>query len=538
MPVEVSYPGVYIEELSSATQGIAPVATGITAFVGRTLWGPVERASDIFNFGDLQRLFGGLAVDYPLSYAVQQFFENGGSQAQICRLFEHGVQGDGYARLSLATAEARLGLVAANPGAWGNRLSASVDTDGITAQTMAPFTQYGLGESDLFNLTLSLTDAEGRIVASERYLNLAVADRAGTAPFPNRIDRVLENQSNLARVDMLPEAAPITQSVVSDGNGDNGTALSPTTMIGNRQARTGLYSLDNSDLFNLLCLPPDRRIHAGGDVSGQDLDPAVRQAAASYCAERRAIFIVDPPADWQAKVAAGQIAAIDPASLGISGTSASGSPIARNAAVYFPRIIAEDMLDKGRPAVFAPCGAVAGIIAATDMARGIWKAPAGQSAGIAGIVGLETDLDDAANGVLNPLGINCLRNFSTYGPVVWGARTLQGADALADDYKYLPVRRLVLFIEETVSRGTRWTAFEANNEALWSSLRLQISSFLADLQRQGAFYSYTITCDATTTTQVDIDQGVVNILVLIAPAKPAEFIVIQIQQSTQMPAAE
>lgn len=532
MPVEVNYPGFTIDEVSSTGHSITPVATSITAFVGRTLTGPIEQPTDIFNFGDFQRLFGGLAGDYPLGYAVAQFFDNGGAQAQICRLFEAGVGGDGYARLSLITTGAPLGLVAASPGLWGKRLGASVDSNGITAQTAALFAQYGLGAADLFNLTLSLTDTKGRIVASERYLNLAVADRSGSAPFPNRIDRVLEAQSNLARVESASVVAPLTQSVVSDGGADEGTALSPATMIGDREARTGLYALDKSALFNLLCIPPDSRIRPGNGTPGQDLDRAVRQAAARYCAERRAIFLVDPLADWQVKAAAGQIAAIDPASLGIGGSSASGSPIARNAAVYFPRIIVEDMLDKGRPAVFAPCGAVAGIIAATDMARGIWKAPAGQNAGIAGIFGLESVLDDTDNGILNPLGINCLRNFPIIGPVVWGARTVQGADVLADDYKYLSVRRLVLFIEESLYGGTQWAAFEANDELLWSSLRLEISSFLGDLGRQGAFYSYTVTCDASTTTPNDIDQGVVNIIVQIAPEQPADFIVIEIQQST------
>lgn len=175
---------------------------------------------------------------------------------------------------------------------------------------------------------------------------------------------------------------------------------------------------------------------------------------------------------------------------------------------------------------------MAGIIAATDTARGVWKTPAGQQAGIAGIIGPETKLSDTGNGQLGPLGINCLRSFPVIGPVIWGARTLQGADTLADDYKYLPVRRLILFIEESLWRATQWAAFEANAEPLWSSLRLQISAFLAGLARQGAFYSYAVTCDATTTTQVDVDEGVVNILVQIAPEKPVEFLIIQIQQRT------
>lgn len=203
---------------------------------------------------------------------------------------------------------------------------------------------------------------------------------------------------------------------------------------------------------------------------------------------------------------------------------------AKNAAVYFPRIWREDILMKSQPALFAPSGAIAGVIASTDVARGVWKAPAGAEAGIAGVQKLELALDDDENGQLNSLGINCLRSFPVTGPVVWGARTLRGADALEDDYRYIPVRRLTLFIESSLLAGTQWAVFEPNDEALWSALRLQAGSFLAELSRQGAFHDYTVRCDATTTTQGDIDRGIVNILVQIAPAKPAEFVVIWIQQ--------
>jgi phage tail sheath protein FI len=164
------------------------------------------------------------------------------------------------------------------------------------------------------------------------------------------------------------------------------------------------------------------------------------------------------------------------------------------------------------------------------MTRGVWKAPAGITAGIGGIDGLELDINDAQNGQLNPVGINCLRNFPVVGPVVWGARTLRGADVLSDDYKYIPVRRLTLYIEESLYRGTKFAVFEPNDEALWSQLRLSIGAFMDGLYRQGAFYGYTVACDRTTTTQADIDRGVVNVVVGFAPEKPAEFIVLQIQQ--------
>jgi phage tail sheath protein FI len=166
----------------------------------------------------------------------------------------------------------------------------------------------------------------------------------------------------------------------------------------------------------------------------------------------------------------------------------------------------------------------------------VWKAPAGLDAGLNGIQGLSVSLTDAENGQLNPLGINCLRTFPAAGSVVWGSRTLRGADQLADEYKYVPVRRLALFIEESLYRGTKWVVFEPNDEPLWAQIRLNVGAFMQNLFRQGAFQgqtpreAYFVRCDKTTTTQNDINQGVVNILVGFAPLKPAEFVIISLQQ--------
>jgi phage tail sheath protein FI len=166
----------------------------------------------------------------------------------------------------------------------------------------------------------------------------------------------------------------------------------------------------------------------------------------------------------------------------------------------------------------------------------VWKAPAGLDAGITGIQSLDVSLTDAENGMLNPLGVNCLRTFVPGGTVVWGARTRRGADQLADEYKYLSVRRLALFIEESLYRGTQWVVFEENAAPLWAQIRLNLTAFMQTLFRQGAFQgsspreAYFVRCDGDTTTQDDINRGVVNIVVGFAPLKPAEFVVIQIQQ--------
>jgi hypothetical protein len=251
----------------------------------------------------------------------------------------------------------------------------------------------------------------------------------------------------------------------------------------------------------------------------------------SYCVGRRAMLLVDSPVAWGANpVTAAQTAATDLPSLGLTGNDA------RNAALYFPRVVESDPELDGQLDTFVPCGIIAGCMARTDTQRGVWKAPAGLDASVNGTAALQVNLTDPENGLLNPLGINCLRTFATAGRVVWGARTLRGADQLADEYKYVPVRRTALFLEESLYRGTQWVVFEPNDEPLWAQIRLNIGSFMQGLFRQGAFQgttpkeAYLVKCDSETTTQADIDSGVVNILVAFAPLKPAEFVVIQIQQ--------
>jgi phage tail sheath protein FI len=243
------------------------------------------------------------------------------------------------------------------------------------------------------------------------------------------------------------------------------------------------------------------------------------------------MLIVDPPFAWGAAAqGAANTAAAGLSSLKLTGTGA------RNATLYFPRVRQADPKLEGQEDIFVPSGIVAGVMARTDAQRGVWKAPAGLDAALSGVRGLQVKLTDDENGQLNQLGINCLRTFPVAGSVVWGARTLRGADQLADEYKYVSVRRTALFIEESLYRGTQWVVFEPNDEPLWAQIRLNIGAFMHNLFRQGAFQgttpqdAYFVKCDKETTTQNDIDRGIVNILVGFAPLKPAEFVVIKIQQ--------
>jgi hypothetical protein len=267
--------------------------------------------------------------------------------------------------------------------------------------------------------------------------------------------------------------------------------------------------LDQIDLFNLLCVP--------GECVTSTLS-----TLEAYCETRRAFLIADsgPLITDYTKLKTG------PEISGASG----------NAAFYFPWVQAPDQLNGNIPRNYPPCGFVAGLYAATDASRGVWKAPAGTSVALVGATGVAVPLNDSQNGQLNPVGVNCIRNFSAFGTVIWGARTTQGNDEIGSQWKYVPIRRLALFLEESLYRGTQWVVFEPNDEPLWAQIRLNVGAFMQTLFRQGAFQgaspqqAYFVKCDGETTTSTDQNNGIVNILVGFAPLKPAEFVIIQIQQ--------
>jgi phage tail sheath protein FI len=308
----------------------------------------------------------------------------------------------------------------------------------------------------------------------------------------------------------------------ADGSDEN-TPLDESAYLGDANLRTGIHALEIVDIFNLLCIPPDSQ---NGDTS-----PAVYQGAMQFCADHRAMLIVDSPAAWSAN----RDTATAKASAGLPDLGLTGVA-ARNAALYFPRVRQPNPVQAGQIDTLAPCGIIAGIMARTDVQRGVWKAPTGVEASITGVVDLDVELTDQESGMLNPLGINVLRHFPVYGNVVWGARTLRGADQFADEYKYVPVRRLALYIEESIYRGTQWVVSEPNGEPLWAQVRLNVGAFMQNLFRQGAFQgrtpkeAYFVKCDMETTTQNDIDAGRINFMIGFAPLKPAEFVIIRVQQ--------
>src|SRR5258708_4919268 len=487
MPIQPTYPGVYIEELPSGVHTITGVATSITAFVGSAPRGPVNSPITVTSYAEFERTFGSLSLSSTLGYAVQDFYMNGGSTAIIVRLFSPDTDKKGNPITRTKLSVAGLTLEAASEGAWGNHLVVTIDHN-VTPDHLDPNGKpdgtYDPNATEVFNLTAKeiVGSQTARI---EVFPNLTIADG------PRRIDKVLTAGSQLVNWDSdqpLPSANAVTaaaaamqpiiplqnallqaqkgkdpnaikaaQQALKQGlttlnqqtittNATDGQALGAldfTPQPDGRANKQGIYALEKADLFNILCIPPY--------LSMTDVDTSLLADCASYCAERRAMLLVDAPSDWISTSAA--VMGVQDITLTI------GSELGKNAAIFFPRLLKANILHDNQIETFVSSGAVAGIFARTDAERGVWKAPAGTEASIAGIAGLSVPLTDVENGELTPLGINCIPIFPATGGVVWGARTLQGDDGLASEWKYIPVRRTALFIEESLYRGLQWVVF-------------------------------------------------------------------------------
>ena len=435
-------------------------------------------------------------------------------------------------------------LTASSPGEWGNTYGVYWDKKNINNDVALRFADYGIsGTDDFWNVNVVETNNGPK--ASWPTVETIGPIYIGPLDAPCRIDHVLETQSGYLRAfaplmstpasALLQDPTQIKTPGTVDGievlrgmltAGHDGDTITADIVLGSETGRTGMYSFDSADLFNIMVIPPDTML--GGDTDMK----VIYGAAAKYCSDHRAILIADPLDAWAYKAQRSQFDQIQPADFDIDGIVQR-----RSIFTYFPRIKKSDPLRGNREAIFSASGMIAGIFAATDARRGVWKAPAGVEAGLNGVTSLEYKLTDTQNGQLNQVGINVLRDFPVIGKVVWGSRTLAGADALSDDYKYLPERRLTDYIEESLLRATKFAVFEPNAEPLWATMRLSIGAFMSDLARQGAFYDYYVRCDATTTTSNDINLGKCNVIIAFAPVKPAKFIILTIQQLALKPAA-
>jgi uncharacterized protein len=382
----------------------------------------------------------------------------------------------------------------------------AINTAGLGASLQASESgaDGGTGTGSLKLTAVAVGASSSVVIAGGAFGSLAAAIHMGLANGGREIPGSAEHR---------PQVVDKVALATSGADGQRGDA---GKLVGSDSGKTGIYALRDVDLFNILSIPETR------DLPETDSMGVLIPAAVALCEERRAFYIIDPP--------------VGRTYDDIVAWVQTFSPRSRNAATYFPAVRIVDPLDAFRPRAMAPSGTLAGVYARTDATRGVWKAPAGTDATLNGVLDLAAIVTDRENGTLNPQAVNALRSFPAYGRVAWGARTLKGSDDQADEYKYIPIRRLALFLEESLYRGTQWVVFEPNDEPLWAQIRLNVGAFMNGLFRQGAFQgvtpqeAYFVKCDKETTTQADRNLGIVNIVVGFAPLKPAEFVVISIQQ--------
>lgn len=491
MPEKKTYPGVYIQEESSGVRAISGVNTSVCAFVGKAKRGPVNKAVHVLSFSDFERRFGGLSNDSEMSYAVRQFFFNGGTNALVVRLVKS------YSTSNITLKDETdawdvLLITALDDGAAGNSIRITIDCSGVDEKS--------------FNMTIEfVVNGERGYGVTEKFDNINML-----ADHPRSITRIVNGISQLVTCEVLNDTRPKSCSAyLADGSEIGYTDEEAGSIyIGSRTNGEGMYALDKADPFNLLCLP---------GIS----DGNILRHAAAYCKERRAFMIADLPESVQ-----------KPADV-INLMAGNTFPRTDHGAVYYPWLKVAD--NNGLLRSCAPGGTIAGLYARTDANSGVWKAPAGTGAKLLNVRELNYRISDSENAKLNAVGVNCLRAFPD-GIVAWGARTLNGADGIGSEYKYIPVRRLALYLEESLFRGLSWAVFEPNDEPLWSQIRSIAGTFMHKLFLQGAFRgntprdAYFVKCALETTTQNDINEGIVNIQVGFAPLKPAEFVIINIQQ--------
>lgn len=505
------HPGVYIEELPSGSRPIEGVGTSTACFIGYVERGPVAEPVLINSFDDYQRIFGGLRENTSsnrgdeMGHAVSAFFLNGGTTAYLVRAVAAGSTdtSTGAVRDTADTSDL-LTIDAANPGTWA-------------AGLVVRFTPRTIGSTTTFTVAVGTLDGT-EFVPQERF-----ADLVPEPDTPTNMVSVINASSTLIRL-TLPsggaaalrtrlEADPLVSATL--GGGDNGDR---PELDDYNAILTPLLKVRD---ISILLLP--------GIYWGDSTNEAILSAAIAHCETiRNRMLIVDP----------------QPGDEFTSESDVNGLdlPTSTYTVMYYPWVrIANPFYNPdsnpaaARTLLVSPAAMVAGLWAKTDSRRGVWKAPAGIEFPLLGAASLEFVVEDPEQDFLNPAGVNAIRRLPGFGPVVWGTRTR--STRANPEWRYVPVRRTAIFIEESIYNGIQWAVFEPNDHRLWSSLRANIESFMNGLFRVGAFQgekatdAYFVRCGlGQTMTQDDIDRGQVIVLVGFAPLKPAEFVIVRIQQ--------
>lgn len=496
-------PGVYVEEVTGS-RPIEGVGTAVAAFVGFAAQGPFNTPTLVTNWTQYSQIFGEFAPDCYLGHAVYGYFMQGGGAAYIVR-----IGGDRASEGALPTAPAP----AATLGAYKvvARALPEGTPDDIAVEVTGP--PEGAGE-DRFNLIVkrggqvvetfeSLTTKRGKdnvvTVVRERSKLITIEEEAPTG----QLTRPAGGEVVLTAAP-APAAAPAT--------------VSADEYVGDAAERTGFGGLTAIDEVTMVAAPDLMGAYQRGAIDLESVK-AVQAAMIAHCelmGDRMAIL--DPPPG------------LSPQQVKEWRTDQAGYD-SKYATLYYPWIKVPDPLT-GTNRFMPPSGHVAGVWARSDNARGVHKAPANEP--IRGAVALETQLTRAEQELLNPLGINCIRAFPGRGILVWGARTLSSDPA----WKYLNVRRLFNYLEESILNGTQWVVFEPNDEMLWARIRRTISAFLVNEWRRGALFGLTpdeaffVKCDRETNSAESIDAGQVICRIGVAPVKPAEFVIFQLAQTS------
>jgi uncharacterized protein len=490
--------GIHVQEEAGSGQSIAEASTAVTAFVGRCLRGPVNRAVTISGFDEFQRIFGGLWQPSTLSYAVEQYFENGGRTATIVRV----ANGARCCTIRLPAAGEALVLEALAPGTR-EFLRAAVDYDGI-----------GDNEEDSFNLVIQRVRTPG----SEHIEDQEIYRRVSIEPDAPRSIAAMLAESALARVTgelprLRPDPTPrhdprgIAGYVLSGTDADDGAPLTDYDIIGSAAQGTGLFALDAAGSFNLLCIPPLAR---NVDVGASTLLVANR-----FCRDRRAILFVDPPLAWDSAVKA--LAEMRHWPLPSD-----------SACMFFPRLLGYDKL-RGRFEAFAPSGAIAGTLSRASEHWPVWTAACSEEAMVRPGLRPACPVDDGQRTRLAAIGVNTVQAVRRPGRDGAKACTLAGPGAIAADWRSLSAKRLALLVVNSIERGTRWVVFEPSEPAVWRRATAQLREFMTALEERGAFGEreagdrWFVICDERVNRDRHREQGIVNIMFGIPAQRPGGF---------------
>lgn len=506
MPTYLS-PGVYIEEAEAGSRPIEGVGTAVAAFVGLAERGPVNEPTLVSNWSQFTTIFGEFVADAYLAHAVYGYFMNGGGNCYVVRIGANGAQAgsaDGRAKELPAGPQAVLG---------GYRVTA-LDSGGKTP-----------------DITVEVTDATGedppadsfRLVVKARGRQAEEYDRLTTAKNDKQnVVTVVNAQSKTVRIEAettsgaLERPAKGSAKLVAPPPPSGELELSPQDYVGDVSERTGFGGLEAVDEITMVSVPDLASAYERGLVDDEGFK-AVQLAMIAHCelmGDR--IAVLDPPPGLNAQQVKNwrtDVAGYD----------------SKFAALYWPWIKVFDPLS-GTNRFVPPSGHMAGIWGRNDDTRGVHKAPANEV--IRGAVTLQTQITKNEHDLLNPIGINCLRAFSGRGIRVWGARTLSSDPA----WRYLNVRRLFNYLEESILNGTQWVVFEPNDDTLWAKIRRTIAAFLVMEWRKGALFGLTpdeafyVKCDRETNPAEAIDAGQVLCEIGVAPVKPAEFVVFRLSQ--------